>query len=390
MAAEQCWWHYCTMPPQLENSIATHVNASKAAHLSDLLPDWASHVTDEVSSECKKLGHIYSQNKVATWGTAAGVAALAGLGAAVAIEHNPEAGFGLAGRLCDGLGTSTAIPFRSSSFWKYAAEEGFSGIETAHPDRFLVRMPGYGYDAKAAAKAENLIAATRDAIKSGEIDSAAQLDRFVAPRYYKTFLRHQFKFSSMNRIAETGEADRFDLVLKGKHEPYNERLLAQLKPGGSKIMLKAKLDGEDVAVTSLSLERNLSGANSLSQETIMRPRLAITTDKAVLDKMDNRLEALFQQITGKIPPASLQTAQIAPDMEKYGEYEWLSAHQYKERKAVAGITQVKIRALLEASGYDSGRFKVGVDPNLEAFTSDMEPFVQKYGDLFAIKPHKAV
>ena len=195
---------------------------AKTTAASSLLPDWASHAAEEVSSECKKIGHMYSDHKAATWGAAAGLAVLAG-SSAFAIEHNPEVALNLAGRICDQVGTSTSVPFRSSSFWRYAAEEGYAGIETAHPDRFLVRMPGYGYDAQAAAKAENLIAATRDAIKSGEISSSAQLDRFVAPRYNETFLRHQFKFSSMNRIAETGEADRFDLVLKGKHEPYEDR-----------------------------------------------------------------------------------------------------------------------------------------------------------------------
>jgi hypothetical protein len=363
---------------------------SKTNTASSLLPDWASHVAGDISSGFADLGHFYSDHKVATLGTVAGVAILAGMGAVVAMERNPEAFTSLVGRVYDGLGTSTSVPFRTSNFWEYAAKEGFSGIETAHPDRFLIRMPGYGYDATAAAKAENLIAATRDAIKSGEINSAAQLDHYVAPKYYQSFLRHQFRFQSMDRIAETGEADRFDLALKGKHEPYNQRLFARFKSTGKPFTLNANLGGEEVPVTAVRLQKNMRyGADRFlngSSETSARPALAMSTDKVVLGKMSDRLETLFQEITGKAEAAP-ETAANPPDMQKFGEFEWLSAHQYKERKAVAGITQIKIRALLEAMGYDSGRFKVRVDPNLEALTSDMEPFTRKYADLFAIKPH---
>jgi hypothetical protein len=361
---------------------------SKTSTASNLLPDWASHAAGDISSGFADLGHFYSNHKAATWGTVAGVAILAGMGA-VAVERNPEAVASLVGRAYDGLGTATAVPFRSSNFWRYAAEEGFSGIETAHPDRFLIRMPDYGYDATTAAKAENLIASTRDAIKSGEINSAAQLDQYVAPRYYQSFLRHQFRFQSMDRIAETGEADRFDLVLRGKHEPYNQRLFARFKSGGQPFTLNANLGGEEVPVTTVRLEKSMRyGADRFlnGRETSARPTLAMSTDKVVLGKMSDRLETLFQEITGRTQAAS-ETAANAPDMQKFGEFEWLSAHQYKERKAVAGITQVKIRALLEAIGYDSGRFKVSIDPNLEALTSDMEPFTQRYTNLFAIKPH---
>ncbi len=195
--------------------------------------------------------------------------------------------------------------------------------------------------------------------------------------------------STISRIAETGEADRFDLVLKGKHEPYNRRLLAQLRPGGPNMVLKGTLAGQEVGVTSVSLQESrqygmcrLLGGN----RSTIRPTLAINTDKAVLGQMSDRLETLFQEITGK-GAAATKTAAKAPDMAKLGEYEWLSAHQYKEKKAVAGMTQVKIRALMEAGGYDSGRFRVGLDPNLEALTSDMEPLKRKYAGFFGIKPH---
>ncbi len=114
-----------------------------------------------------------------------------------------------------------------------------------------------------------------------------------------------------------------------------------------------------------------------------RPDLYMPESKQALDLAQRRMNEIFLKIRddnplpGKIDPAKVQDL---------AEYEWLGARRYKQFKGVAGITQVKARALMEAQGYDSSRYKLGIDPNLEALTSDLDTFKRNYRSFFAIPP----
>ena len=236
-----------------------------------------------------------------------------------------------------------------------------AGIRTSDRLRTLMQMNGYGNDPAAAFQMEKIIAHGRDAVTAGSISNSQSLERFVAENYIKGVLG---KPKIEDRIYE-------EASLMPKHRPYAKRI-SDLLLGRSEVDLGAKIDGRYVNFASLLKEWHGIGWK-------------LPTEQHVMELGTQRVNKLFENMMnarGESPSDAL----LDHHLRIASESDWLNGNMWKYDVGSAGVSQLQTRIWLELAGIDSGRYKVGIDPNLEALTKPLADFQNDYPHMFERRP----
>jgi hypothetical protein len=261
-------------------------------------------------------------------------------------------------------------------------------VRTNDPERFLIRISTYSDSPRNAAKVEQIIGNARNAVLEGRINSARRLEKFISSRYIREF--HPYIEPPIARVDKTtglarpffdpwsGEIVPYRTPSMPRHESYAGRAL-QLVGKDQEHLMTAKLNGQEVEFV------RTMGYDLKSPWLFGKPWWQLPENKQTFDIAGRRSEQLWSEVVGDraLPPSAQR---LAHTVNKVAEMEWLGAQTWKYYRGGAGTAQAVSRSLLEISGIDSGRFKPGVDPNLEALTTPLPQYIQNYIDFFERKP----
>jgi hypothetical protein len=253
------------------------------------------------------------------------------------------------------------------------AELRSHGVRTYDPLRTLVRMPGYGDSAETAFKLEKLIASAKTvALETGDRNAVEQ---HLAEKYLTAFRHGGYRPLEVQEQGEhvipnyAGREYRYAAPMP-KHKPYEPKFL-ELTKGGAHAFY-GEIDGQRRAFAGLI--HTDDGIDWI-----------LPQDKPLFAATAKRSDELFAQVDeSKHEPHS--SAMIAKNLERVAEQEWLNAQTWRWRRGNAGISQLEARTWLEMADIDSTRFKVGIDPNLEALTRDMNDYKSIYPHFFDTYP----
>ncbi len=82
----------------------------------------------------------------------------------------------------------------------------------------------------------------------------------------------------------------------------------------------------------------------------------------------------------------MQENQLLPKAKRVIELvatlEWLHAHRWEFSQGSAGVANIWTRTFLDAAGISNGRYKRGVDPNMQAFFTPLPKFIQDFYSFF--------
>ncbi|MBS2010388.1 MAG: hypothetical protein JST01_25280 [Cyanobacteria bacterium SZAS TMP-1] len=289
---------------------------------------WLQHAVHEIQETCEKHPTIT---------TIAAVAAVS----AVAI---PTARFGI-----DYARARIAL----------AAE---TEIQTAQPFRSLINIGGYGSSKFKAVGMESIIAGARNSVISGDVTTGRELEQFIAKRYLPDF--RKYPLDEMSRSYD-------EASLLRKHFRYAPTL-EQLAGPTRKHIATATIEGQEFQlVTTWN-----SKANGL---TWLLPR-SKELNAAARTRIDKLFDGLLQE-SGERSPSVLNA-----QMDRVAEMEWLNAQTWKYSRGSAGISQLESRTWMELAGIDSGKYRAGIDPNLEALSRSLPDFKQAYPSFFKTPP----
>lgn len=283
---------------------------------------------------------------------------------------------------------------RSAIADPFAPEDIYTAIVRAgDPDRFFIRTSGddtYGHMPDAARKAELLIAAARDAISSGKLCSLEEIENFIARPYISAFhpCAEVLARPDLGREMDiaTGKLRTIATGLMPKHFPYKERVQKVLASGDSHLRRLNLFGIELTLVKTIEIaEVRGTGITIDALDGYDGPGWLPTEDVESARCLDRRRDELFQLLV-KLAQQESSPQRLKLTLEVVAEIEWLTAQRWRFERGTAGIQQLCARALLEFAGVETGRYRVDVDPNLEALTSDFSEYVSKYNLLYESPP----
>ncbi|HEY9777793.1 MAG TPA: hypothetical protein V6C81_28795 [Planktothrix sp.] len=246
-----------------------------------------------------------------------------------------------------------------------------AGSRTADPLRTLIQMPHYGGQYADAVHMEKIIAAARDEVLSGKIQTADRLEDAISCNYLGSWHARVTKFDEQSGTFVNALRKESKFRLTGpKQYPYLEKL-QDLGWFGRRD--EVELGGQNYYVGSV---RKRFGAL----------QFVMPKDKTFEKAADQRLEELFtENLASRDLPQTPENLQAS--LERAGESEWLRARVWRYRRGTSGISQLNARTWLELGGIDSGRFAKGIDPNMEALTTpSMSEYKAKYPTFFQTPP----
>jgi hypothetical protein len=335
-------------------------------------------ITSKVESTSLELGHSVAlwcdshPNTTHALEIGAATAAILGTGRAVVALREAQAGSrALAEFEVESLSVADSVPLK-------AAE-----VRTAFPTRTLIRSAGYGRD---AAPMETIVAQARDGVLSGDIKSAAVLEKFVAKNYIPTF--HNYDFAGEwdprgamgypSRIHPySGNVESAGLRPLSKHLPFESEIRKLSPERYFSHTMTETIDGEKVKFLKTKFSRW-----SLSYDPW---EWQVPTSSKTFRVADQRNERLFQELLASKSAPPSETA-LDQNVRRVAEMHWLSSQCWKFNRGSAAVAELRARALLEVAGIDSGRFKVGVDPNLTALSTTLSDYTANYKSLFEEAP----
>jgi len=259
---------------------------------------------------------------------------------------------------------AVGVPIARRSLDLMAAKSALeleTGIATADPFRSLINIGGYGSSKVRAVQMEKIIAAARDGVISGDLSGGKQVEQFIARRYLPEFRRNEL--ADMSRTYD--QAWPFN-----KHRKYIPTLESLV--GKSSHMAKVTLDDKEFNLvrTVMSAKDGVSWKLPAGKEL----------GQAARTRVDSLFDGLVSDAGERSP--RVMNAQI----DRVAEMEWLNAQTWKYERGSAGISQLESRTWLEVAGIDSGAYKKGIDPNLEALTRSLPEFKAAYPTFFKEPP----
>jgi hypothetical protein len=262
-------------------------------------------------------------------------------------------------------------------------------VNTIDPERFFLRLPQYENDSAVAHGVEQIIGNARDSVLAGKLNSAKELEKFISSRYIPEV--HPYRDPPFSRVDETTGAARpfldpylntplgYRSPMMSKHVPYSERALALVGQNKEHVMT-ARLNGQEVEFVKTA------GYSLPAPWLFAKPWWTAPEHAQAFKAAGLRSEELWNEIidSRRLPPTP---ERLHRTVEQVAETEWLGAQTWKYYNGSAGTAQAVSRTLLEVSGIDSVRFKVGIDPNLEALTTPLSQYVRNYIHFFEQTPH---
>lgn len=245
-------------------------------------------------------------------------------------------------------------------------------IHTASPYRTLIPMSGYGKSKINAIGMEGIIGKTREEILSGGLNTGREVEDFIANRYFKGFVKSSSPQASST--VESGALERaYDhATAQRKHRSYAERVGGLV---GSAQSHQAQIELGGRLIPLIRTHRD-SLNNGACWELIQ----SATTKELIQARKDK----LFSELLAERQARS-QTV-LNNQLQRVAEMEWLSAQHWRYDRGSAGISQLQARTWLEVAHIDSGKFRKGIDPNLEALTRSLPDYKANYANLFKKPP----
>jgi hypothetical protein len=311
------------------------------------------------------------------------------IGAAAVAVGSIAGGARVTGALKEVNATRRALASMETESVKIAESISIAPAEvmTAEPLRTLIRANGYGTSTEAPKAMEEIIAQARSGVLNGQITTDLMLEKYIAKSYIPKF-HPAFKWSDswepdgrsgypLRMQPFSGKIDSAEFNPLSRHAHYLDRV-GDIVPERKKFTHVATetIDGNSVNFTKTKfrtwgLEEDWAWLVPSSSKTI---KLA-----------NERSEKLFQEI---LQERGTQSPEILDrNLNRVAEMHWLNSQTWKFNRGSAGIADLKARTMLEVSGIDSGRYKIGVDPNLHALTSrNLASFTAEYKHLFEVPP----
>ena len=260
--------------------------------------------------------------------------------------------------------TAVGVPVLRSKLDLMAARSALAaetGIATADPFRSLINISGYGGSKLRAVQMEKIIASARDGVISGDLSGGKQVEQFIAKRYLPAF--REIPPDQMSRSYDTA-------FLLGKHRAYAPTLESLAGKAGH--TAQVELDGKEFNLVRTHISRS-------DGVTWYLPR-----DRELRQATSTRVDSLFEGLVSDVGERS--PAVLNAQVDRVAEMEWLNAQTWKYDRGSAGISQLESRTWLEVAGIDSGAYKKGIDPNLEALTRSLPDFKAAYPSFFKEPP----
>lgn len=258
--------------------------------------------------------------------------------------------------------------------------------------RTALRVAGLDPQLASAEKLEKVIGQARVAIARGQVKSHKDLERFVAARYLEQALSGNgaaaFDISgqpsdaresgSAPKNTDTGAFGNEESHLFSKDGRYRARAEALTEGSGGHTMT-ATIDGKEVSLTRTLKINDRMGETSLA----LRP----PRDAETLSLVEKRKEALFSEII-ELSKEAATPENARSIVRRAAELEWLSAQTADQWNGSHDLTQAKLRALLDAAGIETGKYKIDVDPTMEALTTPLSEFLTRYEGFFETPPRR--
>jgi len=259
---------------------------------------------------------------------------------------------------------AVGVPVARRSLDLMAAKSALAvetGIKTADPFRSLINIGGYGGSKMRAVQMEKIVAAARDGVISGDLSGGKQVEQFIAKQYLPAF--REISPDKMTRSYDTA-------FLLGKHRSYVPVLESLAGKAGH--TAKVELDGKEFNLVQTYISRSDGVGWRLPRSHELRTAAS------------TRVDALFDGLVSNVGERSPKV--LNAQMDRVAEMEWLNAQTWKYDRGSAGISQLESRTWLEVAGIDSGAYKKGIDPNLEALTRSLPEFKSAYPSFFKEPP----
>ncbi|PZM78331.1 MAG: hypothetical protein DKT66_24180 [Candidatus Melainabacteria bacterium] len=246
-------------------------------------------------------------------------------------------------------------------------------------ERTIVSTRGHDIDLSAAHRAESIISRARELMQKGLIYSNHQLESLVASDYLNSALENG-RLSSVgdlllggSRAINPHSGDLYSVpnTITLADPAYREKLDAMMQ-GKDVHTTKAMIDGKEVALS------NLSRTSANAESSLAFKGIHDLADKA---RVERRKELLFTEIQ-TLSKEESNPARLKQITRRVAELEWLSIHSADYWQGSAELAQMRSRALLDAAGIESGRFKNGLNPTMEALTTPMSDYVAKYENMY--------
>lgn len=249
-----------------------------------------------------------------------------------------------------------------------------SQIHTASPYRTLIPLRGYGADKLSAIRMEKVIGSTREAILAGRLTTAREVEDSIATKYFGNVLNKSGDYERMRDSTQVDSLERLydHATAHRKHRPYAIKV-EELVGNAASHQASTEIEGRNVLLVKTHRDNLNNGA---CWELVQSPRT-----KELVQK---RKEELFTELMATRNNRGDTT--LKEQLDRVAEMEWLSGQVWRFDRGSAGISQLQARTWLETAQIDSGKFRKGIDPNLEALTSSLTDYKANYPKFFRKPP----
>ncbi|MBA3994889.1 MAG: hypothetical protein C0469_15320 [Cyanobacteria bacterium DS2.3.42] len=251
-------------------------------------------------------------------------------------------------------------------------------------ERTVLTTAGQDINLASAQRAESAISHARDQVQRGLIKSHHELEALVANDY----LNSQLEAGKLSTVADLLRGGRRAINphdgnfygvanIVAQNDPTYRQRIEQVLQDKNSHTNKAVIEGKEVSFATLSRQPNQSGDTTLAYKGPQD-----IADKARVEK---RKEALFSEIQA-LAKQEGDPARLKQITRRVAELEWLSVQSADYWQGSSELAQMRSRALFDAAGVETGRFKKGVNPGLEALTTPLSEFVANYEKMYENPP----
>lgn len=273
--------------------------------------------------------------------------------------------------------TSKNKPLKSKLNCRNNSEISFGKIT---PEHLFIKIEGFEKNKDWANKVIEIIKENSDKLKQKIIPFNKLLENIK--NGYKEAMSHISPNPMFGTVRSYEAYVDFLSHGNGRYSSYTTRANDYLKKFGDNILVinNIKLNRNSPKITEISIIQHDS-MYSIKNDPIIK-----TCQPHNFDYIFKAIEEIYKNIMKERKKFNSKK-KLKRLNEQIAKIHWIFAHTMPYGKGSAGIADALTKTIYESLNIQVAPWKKGVSPDLEAFVTPLDKFIENYTELFEIPPH---
>lgn len=268
---------------------------------------------------------------------------------------------------------------QNNSRWNYTKKQiSFGQIK---PEMLFIEIPGFEKDYNWANVMIKTIDKTSKTIKAGTFGLTNILDGLKTD-YRKYYINNKPKGSENTNFGVDRKSDLLTEII-GRYRSYFDRA-SQLVLRDYEIVDEEKIGH----TTTAEFDKNLKLTKTIYNLENLEMYWQHTDVKNIPSVMKHSANIYndIKELDKEIPQSSNKNIILNKINKKVAELHWYMANSTPYGRGSAGITDILIKSIYESMNIQVDAWKKGLAPDLEAFVTPLDEFIEKYPTYFSSPP----